>query len=233
MSKTLERTECMSSEKTDDKTIFNVKVDGLSHELDINDVGNFGDLMRKVELELVSKDRVVTHIVLNGEFLTEEQENLYAGFGLSDIATLEIQTEEPVELALTSLSDTLDYLPELAGTIEKTAKTIRSGDYAVGLENLQESLHMIQSFYMLIDGIRQVLMIDFFQIKLDNDEGDNFAILNSSMNEIAKEILKTAELEDWNELADLLEYELSPLLYRYMGAIPFVIDVVTNREGVN
>ena len=213
--------------------ILAVSIDGLNHELDLSDVGNFSDLLRKVELELVSKDRVVTHIVLNGESLTEEQESLYAGFGIGDVATLEILTEEPVKLALTSLNDTLEYLPELAGTFERTAKTIRSGDYAVGLEYLQESLQMVQSFNMLIDGIRQVLMVDFFQIKLENDEGDNFATLNSRMSEIAKEILTSAESEDWTELADLLEYELSPLLYRYLGAIPFVIDAVNNREGKN
>ena len=178
-------------------------------------------------------NRVVTHIILNGEILTEEQESLYAGFGIQDIATLEIQTEEPVKLALGSLNDTLDYLPELAASFENTAKRIRSGDYAAGLEFLQESLGMLQSFNQLIDGIRQVLMIDFFQIKLENDEGDHFASLNARMSEIANEILVSAEAEDWNELADLLEYELSPLLYRYLGAIPFVIDAVTNRKGEN
>lgn len=233
MSNTLERTELMSLEKTENSDVLAVKVDGLNHDLDLSDVGNFNDLLKKVELELVHKDRVVTHIVLNGEVLTEEQEDLYAGFGVQDIATLEIQTEEPVKLALASLKDTLDYLPELAGSFENTAKRIRSGDYAAGLEFLQESLRMLQSFNQLIDGIRQVLMIDFFQIKLENDEGDNFASLNSRMGEIANEILGSAESEDWNELADLLEYELSPLLYRYMGAIPFVIDAVSNRKGEN
>ena len=233
MSNYVERTEIMSSVEERNDNILAVSIDGLNHELDLSDVGNFSDLLRKVELELVSKDRVVTHIVLNGESLTEEQESLYAGFGIGDVATLEILTEEPVKLALTSLNDTLEYLPELAGTFERTAKTIRSGDYAVGLEYLQESLQMVQSFNMLIDGIRQVLMVDFFQIKLENDEGDNFATLNSRMSEIAKEILTSAESEDWTELADLLEYELSPLLYRYLGAIPFVIDAVNNREGKN
>ncbi len=233
MSNTLERTELMSLEKTESSDVLAVKVDGLNHDLDLSDVGSFSELMKKVELELVQKGRVVTHIVLNGEMLTEEQESLYAGFGIQDVATLEIQTEEPVKLALSSLNDTLDYLPELASSFEKTAKRIRSGDYAVGLEFLQESLGMLQSFNQLIDGIRQVLMIDFFQIKLENDEGDNFASLNARMSEIANDILVSAESEDWNELADLLEYELSPLLFRYMGAIPFVIDAVSNRKGEN
>jgi hypothetical protein len=233
MSNTLERTELMNLEKADNSDVLAVKVDGLNHDLDLSDVGSFSDLMKKVELELVQKDKVVTHVVLNGEMLTEEQESLYAGFGIQDVATLEIQTEEPVKLALSSLNDTLDYLPELAGSFENTAKRIRSGDYAAGLEFLQESLGMLQSFNQLIDGIRQVLMIDFFQVKLENDEGDNFASLNARMSEIANEILVSAEAEDWNELADLLEYELSPLLYRYMGAIPFVIDVVHNRKGDN
>jgi len=210
-----------------------ITVDGHTHDLNISDVPNFKDLIRKIELELVPEDRVLTHIFLNGEFLTEEQEILYAGFGIDDIATLEVKTEEPVKLALTSLNDTLDYLPELAGSFEKTAEKIRSGDFAAGLEYLNESLALVQNFNQLIEGVRQVLMIDFFQIKLEDDEGENFAALSNHLNNIAKEILAAAQSQNWIELADLLEYELSPLLYRYLGAMPFIIEAVQKSEKSN
>ena len=228
-----ERTNTMTEPANNTENTLSINVDGQTHDLDVSDVGNFKDLMRKIELELVPKERVVTHIVLNEEFLTEEQEELFAGFGLNDISSLDIRTEEPVQLALNSLNDTLDYLPELAGAFENISQTIRSGDYVKGLEMLQESLQLIQSFNKLINGIRQVLMIDFFQIELEDDEGGNFASLNTKLGDIANQILKSAETEDWSELADLLEYELSPLLYRYMAAIPFVIDEVHKDKKTN
>ena len=207
-----------------------IKVDEKDCELNIADTGTFQELIRKIELELVPGGRVITHIFLNGEFLTAEQEELYSGFGLQDVVSLEIRTAAPVELALTSLTDTLEYLPELAGSFEKAAKYIRRGDYHVGLALLDESLDLVQSFNMLLDGIRKVLMIDFFQIKLDTDEGENIATLNQRLSELANEILNATKGENWSELADLLEYELSPLLYRYMGAMPYVIEAVNDRS---
>lgn len=233
--KTNERTIEMNTEKQDKGKILEVMIDGIEHDIDINDVGNFKEMMRKIELELVPEGRVVTTIFLNDEALSEEQEELYAGFGLEDIASLRIATEEPVQLALRSLNDTIDYLPILADSFEKTAKQIRRGDLLKGMELLQESLELIQSFNLLIDGVRKVLMIDFYQIKLESDEGDNFANLNFKLKELADQILIAAQAEEWLDLADLLEYEFSPLLYRYLGAIPYLVEAVegNNKDKVN
>ena len=233
MNESLGRTDNMSTDEQMNENCMEITVDGHTHDLKVDDVSNFKDLMKKIELELVPQGKVLTHIYLNGEYLSEEQENLYESFGIEDITILDVKTEEPVKLALSSLNDTLDYLPELAGSFEKTAVKIRSGDYATGLEYLNESLGLIQNFNQLIDGIRQVLMVDFFQIKLEDDEGENFASLNNSLQNIAKEILTAAEAQNWTELADLLEYELSPLLYRYLGAMPFIIEAVNKTDKSN
>jgi hypothetical protein len=224
-----QRTPSMS-QPTENSHVITIKVDDQNCELNASDIGTFQELIRKIELELVPKGRVLTHIFLNGEFLTSEQEELFSEFGVKDITSLEVKTAEPIELALTSLSDTLDYLPELAGSFEKAAKFIRRGDYHAGLALLDESLDLVQTFNMLLDGVRKVLMIDFFQIKLESDEGDNIAILNQRLGELANEILESAKKENWTELADLLEYELSPLLYRYLGAMPYVIEAINERN---
>ena len=218
------------TETTKHNPEFTLTIDEKVCNINTSDVSNFKELIRKIELELVPEGRVLTHIYLNGEFLSQEQEELYAGFGLDNIASLDIRTAEPVELALTSLNDTIEYLPELAGAFENTAKRIRRGDYSTGLALLEESLGLVQNFNQLIDGIRKVLMIDFFKITLEDDEGKNFAELNNKLTEVANEILKAADTGNWTELADLLEYELSPLLYRYMGAIPYVIEAVHNQD---
>jgi methyl coenzyme M reductase subunit C-like uncharacterized protein (methanogenesis marker protein 7) len=232
LKETNERTETMNVENPDKEKILVVMIE---HDLDISDVGNFQEMMRKIELELVPDGRVVTTIFLNDEALSEEQEELYADFGLDDIASLRLTTEEPVQLALRSLNDTIEYLPILAESFENTAKQIRSGDLLKAMELLQESLELIQSFNLLIDGIRKVLMIDFYQIKLESDEGENFANLNIRLKELADEILNAAQTEEWHDLADLLEYEFSPLLYRYLGAIPFLVEAVegNNRDKIN
>lgn len=219
----------MSKPKKGEKAELVITVNDDELKLDISDVANFRDLIHKIELDHIPKGHVLTHIYLNGEFLSAEQEELLGGFGLDNIATLEVKTAEPVELAITSLNDTLDYLPELAGMFEDAARQIRSGDYSAGLSLLEESLDLVQNFNQLLDSIRQILMIDFFKINLEDDEGKNFAELNSSLSELANQILQAGNSENWAELADLLEYELSPLLYRYMGAMPYVIKAVQNR----
>jgi len=218
------------ADMTSNKPGLIVTIDDKACSLDTSDIATFKELIHKIELELIPEGRVLTHIYLNGEFLTGEQEELFSGFGIENISTLDVKTAEPVELALTSLNDTLDYLPELAGMFENAAKQIRRGEYNIGLTLLEESLELVQSFNHLLDGIRKVLMIDFFQIPLEDDEGKNFAGLNNKLNELANEILKAGNTENWSELADLLEYELSPLLYRYLGAMPYVIEAVHNRD---
>lgn len=188
---------------------------------------DFKSLLEHLEGRHIPPGRYVTVLKLNDEFITQEQEIGFGTHPVSEIETLEIQTSPADDIALETLMDYQDYLPKLSEQFERCAKEFRGGDQRKGFMLFNTSIEFISMFINILDNIRKTFLIDYSTIKC----GDKTMMdLNLRMNELAKEILDASEKTDWTQLADLLDYELSPLLYEWMAEIPELMKVVEERK---
>jgi hypothetical protein len=189
--------------------------------------GDFKSLMEHLESEHVPPGRVVTVLRLNQEFLTEEQETAFGARPISDIETLEIETSPADDLAIETLMDYQDYLPKLSEQLERCAKEFRGGDSRKAFALFGSSVEFIAAFIEILDYIRKTFLIDYATIQC----GDKTMMaLNLRMHELSAEILQSSEKTDWPHLADLLDYEMSPLLYEWMAEIPELIKIIEERR---
>jgi len=200
-----------------------ITIDGIEVVLPKEQPKDFKSLMEYIQREHIPLGRLVTVLRLNEEYLSEEQEAAFGAQPLSDIETLDIETSVADELATEVLMDYQDYLPKLSEEFEICAKEFRGGDRRKAFRLFSSSIEFISAFLDILDHIRQVFLIDYSKIKC----GDKTMMdLNLQMHELAKEILEASEAADWSHLADLLDYELSPLLYKWMGEIPELIKAI-------
>lgn len=206
------------------RSSMQVTIDGETRQVSLDGLTNFGELMERIERELVPPGRVVTELILNEEPLSLEQEDLLYGFALEHVGSLLLETAEPRSLAIDSLLHAQDYLPSLSGALEASASMIRRGELEGGLEGLDSSLELLQHFLAMLDGVRTVLQLDFAGILLAPDEGGSIATLQHRLEEQVQALLDTAEQEDWTAAAEIATYELSPLAYQFIAAMPLLIE---------
>ncbi|MEO7995435.1 MAG: hypothetical protein ABI743_13645 [bacterium] len=201
-----------------------VSIDGHPQTVALQGVSTFGELMARIEADLVPPGRVVTSIALNEEELSGEQEGLLHGFGLEGVASLRLATAEPRTLAIESLIHSSDYLPGLSRGLETSAKHIRAGRMDEGLGWLDDALELLGHFLAVLDGVRTVLRLDFTTIELAPDEHSSVANLQHRLSAQVRELFAAAENEDWMTAAEIAAYELSPLVYQFIAAMPLILE---------
>ncbi len=189
---------------------------------------DFKSLMEHLENNHVPPGRFVTVLKLNDESLSQEQEIAFGAHPVAEIESLEIRTSPADDLAIETLMDYQDYLPKLSEQFEKCAKEFRGGDHQKAFMLFGSSIEFISAFIEILDNIRRTFLIDYSTIQC-NDK--TMMDLNLRMNSLAKEILEVSEKTDWTHLADLLDFELSPLLYEWMAEIPELIKVIEEKRS--
>lgn len=204
-----------------------ITIDDVEVTLVSTTPADFKSLMMHLEKDHVPPGRYVTVLKLNDESLSEEQEIAFGEHPVTEIESLEISTSPAADLANETLMDYQDYLPKLSEQFEKCAKEFRGGDHQKAFMLFSSSIEFISAFIEILDNIRRTFLIDYSTIRC-NDK--TMMDLNLKMNGLAKEILEASEKTDWTHLADLLDYELSPLLYEWMAEIPELIKVIEEKR---
>lgn len=200
-----------------------ILIDGIPTIIDASGIANFQELLKYLESNVIDKSRVMTRVVLNEESLDESQEIGLGAFPVAEILTLSIETNNTTHLAYEALGDALEYLPTLSAVLEAAAAKIREGLVREGLQNISEALEVVGAFGEVLDGIRGAFRIDYGKVKIDD-----FSLLDklNELGKLAQEILKAAKEENWTLIADLVEYELSPLLYEWIAILPELIAML-------
>jgi hypothetical protein len=207
-----------------------IVIDGETKTIDTTGIANLQDLLVFLEDNVIERSRVITKIALNEEILDEGQEVGLGAFPLTDIASLMIVTTDTTALAMEALQDSQEYLPAISMILENSATKIREGDVRGGLQDMSEALQVIGAFGEVLDGIRTVFRIDFSKVKIDES---SLLDKQTELGTLAKQILDAAKDENWTLLADLLEYELSPLLYEWMAVIPELVALIPSDHEVS
>lgn len=203
-------------------------VNGESRDLTTEGINTFKELMDRIESDLVVYPDVVTRIFLNEEELDEGQEIGFGNSKLDDIASLALETANSLALTYQSLSDAQDYLPKLSEIFENSAKLIRGGNLQEGLYDASEALDVIAAFSQILDSIRTAFQMDFSKVTIDEI---NLLDKLNKLNRYANEVLEATKDENWTLFADLIEYELSPLLYEWMAVIPELVKLLPEPEN--
>jgi len=206
-----------------------ITINGQDTPVDTEGLTTFKDLMDYLEREHIGFPSVITRIVLNEEEIDEGQETGLGAFPIEEVASLSLLVADRLELAYEALNDSQIYLPELSTILEESAKIIREGNITTGLQNASEALEYISQFGEVLNGIRAVFHIDFAQVRIDD-----LTLLDKllELNRFASDVLKAIQDENWTLFADLIEYEISPLLYEWMAVIPEIVKMLPDRLPV-
>lgn len=116
-----------------------------------------------------------------------------------------------------SLSNLTEYLQNIIPTLQATAECFRVKGAEEANKNYLVCIEAVQLFDELIDGIGRLLNLDFSKISINSETIQN---RKERLLKLTSEMHSAQIGQDWVMLADLLEYELTPLIQDWIKIIP-------------
>jgi hypothetical protein len=185
-----------------------ISVDRQSIELGEAPINNLEEVLMKVMSEHMHPGKVITAVKLNGTGYSVKNPHA-ADVPARDIKTLEIDTMSAEEMARHFFTNGGKYLDLLIKGAEKISELFRIADETEANEHYVEYLENLQLFLQMIAQCTDVLHLNLSAIPFQKATVQEEV---QKLSDVMDQMLKVQEDEDWVMLADLLEYELIPLL---------------------
>ena len=186
-----------------------ISLDRKRLELEGAQSTNLEEILMKVISEHVQPGKIITGVKLNGTGYSEKNPHDAASVALKDIKILEIDTMSAEEMAKHFFTNGEKYLDLLIKGAEKISELFRVADETEANEHYAEYLENLRLFLQMIAQCTEVLHVDLSAIPFQKATVKEEV---QKLSGVMDQMLKVQEDEDWVMLADLLEYELIPLL---------------------
>jgi hypothetical protein len=213
-------------------------------------VASFGDLVFFVEQQRLPPGEVLTTISVDGAELDELQEQAYGPRPCGELERVDFFSAPPLELAREGLVDAGELLPSLAADLPGVAEALRSGRVAEGLEMFDPCLEVVSWYVSLLSALDALLGRHDPSFRIDpasaRDADDlvpevDAALLDgaelrsfASIENLRQKLVDIELAQGQNDhllLADLLEYELLPIVQIWASETTLLLRKVNHERA--
>ena len=198
-----------------------LKVNVDKREIDVTGLpcGSFRELINSLSGDLI-KDKFITRLILDGEEYTQEELETRS-FKERDEELLEIETTTPEDMKKRGFDLLEEYMTQIVPQMEKASELLRVADEFEANQFYATCLEDLKLLIQLIEDIESVLHMDFAEVHFC---GTPIRERVERLSSLIQEMLSSQKDNDWIMLADLIEYELIPLLEEWKEIMMFVKD---------
>ena len=186
-----------------------IKLNGEDVQWDPLSQTELGGLLEEFVAKRFFRDEFIATIKINGEKVPEEALAGMKSRPVGDVRSIEIDTDTFRAVSIRALDSMDEYVEGLVGLVEQSADKFRTDDETAANRNFINGVEGLQTFVSIIDKVKSINGLDFVSMKhgdatLSQKEQELLGVLNS--------LFVTQKNRDWVGLADILEYELAPLI---------------------
>jgi hypothetical protein len=216
------------------------------------DIASFKELLAFLELERIPAGQVITRIIVDGEEWDQDAEAEHADAVPNNYNMIEVASSRTIDLAKEGLTDANELLPSLAEDMPLVAAELRRDDVRDGLEMFSRCIEVISWYVSLITacdvifgrsdpGFRidpaatrnpEDMSLDADLTALTVEEGPEMRTF-ASVENLRQKLLAVERAQENNDtilLADLIEYELLPIVNIWIEEVPVLLSKIS-REG--
>jgi hypothetical protein len=182
----------------------------------------WGDLLRRLEDDAAARGELVSAVRFDGVDDPSFPDPSRRGRPLSEVGTIEVETETPHALVQSALTEGESSAQTLAAAALAAANAFRTGDASTGNARLADFGEGVRFLIAILDTVVTAL-----NVTLDSLESDGRPV-TAHLAELMKQLesmIAAQQSRDWATVADILEYELHPSL----GAVRAVFSLLKNR----
>lgn len=194
-----------------------INIDGNPVEEGKIEGGNLEDILVELQQDHLPPNRLVGEVLLNGLSYSEDLPHAAVEVARSDIASLELVTRTPEEIALHFINNGALFIDAMLNSLPEISEMFRLGDEAEASEHY---LRFLESLHLLISMLEKVSGV--MDIHFDLPSGDHGSVDDrlEKLAQVLSQLARIQEETDWIYLADILEYELTPELEALRNMLP-------------
>ncbi|MFH1861456.1 MAG: hypothetical protein ABH878_01480 [bacterium] len=188
---------------------------------------SFGDLIDKLADEAKEEGGVILAVKLNGEDYTGKDRSHLQNIPLGEIEEVEIQMGDPKHLVRSTLYSVAEFLEQLLREIQTTAELFRLGNGERANQSLLRCIDGLQVFMHSVESCRRLSGLSFellFAPCSEPNEQQTVAENRRKIFTLLDDLIEAQSNQDWVLQADMLEYELVPILEDWRHIIPMILD---------
>jgi hypothetical protein len=161
-------------------------------------------------------------VLVNGEFFSERYPRESRYLELKDISTLDLKTISDQEMAKVLLREAGSKAQVLCRAIAESARLFRVAPEDEANHHFARLLEALRWLLQTGDLAAQVLRLKLAEVP--HPQGGNIFPFLKNLQQLVEEMVEISEVQDYILLADLLEYELFPLVQEWQGILRHLAD---------
>lgn len=192
-----------------------VRVDGNEVSWDLSRCASLGAVLEEIYRKVGETGRIVGRVEIDGRELTDRAEKELGEHSLKGVAEISLSTGTAGELLRSGLQGALSLAGAIDKDIAKAVGSFRSGDAFRGQSLYAACVEAMGTFFQLTGGILNGIQSGHFQVP--DGAGAIGATPSTETAEAFGRLLDHQKREDWTAMADVLEYEVTPNLKKWVA----------------
>lgn len=185
-----------------------------------------GEILASVTKGLAGDGRVVVEVMLDGKVLVGDELGEHQDTSLDD-AELRLTSADPKELAVVTLGQIREHLPQASALHEQAAQQLQQDNAPEALKNVGAAIEVWMQTQEAVLGAAGVVGLSLDQVTVDDEPMTSFTDeLITQLNSL-KELIVAG---DTVALADTLAYEWPPIVHRWDRLIEVLIQKIETME---
>jgi len=181
-----------------------IEIDGKRLDLDLSNFSNLEELIYDVMEKHVDGNKLITEVKINDVTFSERWPGEAKVIPLDKIYKIEFITKPLHVIADKFLEDLPNKIDGIIEGLKEAAELYRVADEQEANLNFVKVINALREFINFIAQLKRVDIIEWDKLNLEEDYEKLINLMD--------EMVDVQEDEDWILLADLIEYELSPLM---------------------
>lgn len=190
-----------------------ILINGQESNLQVQHFANLEEMIIASFENCAQAQQIITDVLLNDEPFSEIYPHQAEDIAASQVNKLEIHSVNMNTMAVDVINELFKVTHSMEVGAAQVSNAFRQGDEADALEVLQDLINVNRDFLNVFATLRTDFGIPSDQ-SLDN--------LSERYSELLSELIEVMESEDWILLADLLEFEISPIYIEWNTSLNFI-----------
>lgn len=199
-----------------------VTIDEQNLPEDFSHLGNLEDVIAEINERFIPSGQQLFQVHVNGEFFSERYPRESRYMELGEISRLEVKTVSDADMARFILHEAVRQAGTLLKAIEQSASLFRVGSDEEANHYFAQILEALRWLLQTGENACRVLKLDL--VKAAPDQNVPVPRYLQDLQDLLEEMQEIAEDEDYVMLADLMEYELLPMVQRWQEILQGIAD---------
>ncbi|MBI4666012.1 MAG: hypothetical protein HY751_06360 [Nitrospinae bacterium] len=197
-----------------------IRVNDQTVELDLSGVNDLVGIVETLRDNQLAAGELMVELTVDGQTVDISSLRTEGNRSLDGVKAISLTTmKKPLEMAARLLREMGGYLGSLSNGVGKIADGFRMGNEDDGNLMLVDALDGIHAFVELIDTVKTLSKTDLAGISIGSG---TVAEKEEKLTSVLRQLQEGQVTKDWVMVADLLEYEMAPLIDEWREILPLV-----------